>query len=49
MAGAAPTNKELLALFATFQVQVAALTAMTPVAAAAPPAGAAPVVFADMP
>jgi hypothetical protein len=49
MAGAAPTNEELLALIAVLQVQVAALTATAPVAAAAPPAGPAPVVFADIP
>jgi hypothetical protein len=47
MAGAALTNEELHALIATLKVQVAALTVVAPVAAAAPPTGAAPVVFAD--
>jgi hypothetical protein len=49
MAGTAPTNKELMAIIATLQAQVAPLTAMAPVVAAAQPTGAAPVVFADMP
>jgi hypothetical protein len=48
MAGATLTNKELMVLIVTLQVHVAALTAAAPVAAGAPPAGAAPVVFADM-
>ncbi len=49
MAGAAPTNSELMAVIANLQVQVNALTAAAPVAAASPSAGAAPVVFADTP
>jgi hypothetical protein len=49
MAGAAPTNAELMAINATLQAQVDALIAAAPVAAAAPPTGAAPVVFADTP
>ena len=49
MAGATPTSDELIALIAMLQAQVAALTAMAPAATAAPPVGAAPVVFADTP
>jgi hypothetical protein len=49
MAGATPTNTELLALIVMLQVQVAALTAAAPAATAAPPAGAALVVLADTP
>jgi hypothetical protein len=49
MAGVAPTNAELMAIIATLQVQVDALTAAPPVAAAAPHAGAALVVFAETP
>jgi hypothetical protein len=49
MAGAAPTTTELQALIMMLQVQAAALTAGTPGAGAAPAAGAAPVVFNDMP
>jgi hypothetical protein len=48
MAGAALTTAELMAIIAMLQVQVDALTAAAPVATAAPPAGTAPVVFADM-
>jgi hypothetical protein len=49
MADVTPINAELIAIITTLQVQVDALTAVAPVAAAAVPAGAAPVVFADMP
>jgi hypothetical protein len=47
MAGAAPTNAELLAIIVMLQTQVSALTATAPAATAAPPAGTAPVVFTD--
>jgi hypothetical protein len=46
---ATPTNAELMAMITQIQVQVNALQNAAPAAAAAPPAGAAPVVFADMP
>jgi hypothetical protein len=49
MAGAAPINAKLMAIIAMLHAQVDALTAAGPVAAAAPPAGAAPVVFKDTP
>ncbi len=49
MAGAAPTNAELMTIIANLQVQIAVLQATAPAAAAAPPAGTVPVVFADMP
>jgi hypothetical protein len=49
MAGATPTKKEFLALIAMLQAQVAMLTAAALVAAAAQPAGTAPMIFADMP
>jgi hypothetical protein len=49
MEGATPTNAELIALIAMLQVQVAALTAVTPVAATAPPTRAAPVISANTP
>ncbi len=49
MAVAAPTNAELMAIIAMLQVQFYALTATAPVAATVPLAGAAPMVFADMP
>jgi hypothetical protein len=49
MAGTAPTTAELMGIIAILQMQVDALTDMAPVAAAAPPACAAPVVFADTP
>ncbi len=49
MAGASPTHAELMAIITTLQAQVTALQNVAPAAAAAPPAGAAPVVFADMP
>jgi hypothetical protein len=49
MAGATPTNAELMAIITTLQAQVTALQNTTPAAAAAPPAGTAPVVFTDMP
>ncbi len=44
-----PTNAKLLAIIAILQAQVSALQNAAPAVAAAPPAGAAPVVFADMP
>jgi hypothetical protein len=46
---AAPTNAELMAIFAQLHAQVNALQNAAPTVATAPPAGAAPVVFADMP
>jgi hypothetical protein len=46
---AAQTNAKLMAIIAQFQAQVAALQNTAPAAAAAPPAGAAPVFFTDMP
>jgi hypothetical protein len=49
MACPAPTNTELMAIIINLQVQLAALQAAAPAATAAPPAGAAPVVFADLP
>jgi hypothetical protein len=49
MAGATPTNAELMAITAMLQVQVDALKAVALVAAAAPPTGTALVVFADTP
>ncbi len=38
-----------MAIIATLQVQVAAFQNASPAATASPPAGAAPVIFADMP
>ncbi len=49
MAAAALITAKLLAVITQLQVQITALQNAAPVAAAAPPAGAAPVVFADMP
>jgi hypothetical protein len=49
MAAAAPTNAELMAIIINLQAQIAALHNAAPAAAAAPPAGAAPVVFVDTP
>jgi hypothetical protein len=49
MATPAPTTAELMTIITTLQVQFFALQNATPAAAAAPPAGAATVVFADMP
>jgi hypothetical protein len=51
MAGAAPTNAELMvmAIITTLKAHITALQNVALAAAAAPPAGAAPVVFADMP
>ncbi len=49
MAAAAPTNVKLMAVIAQLQVQIFALQNAAPTAAAAPPAGTAPMVFADMP
>jgi hypothetical protein len=45
----APTTAKLMAIITTIQAQNVALQNATPAAAAAPPAGAAAVVFADMP
>jgi hypothetical protein len=49
MAAPAPTTAKLMALITTVQAQIVALQNMAPAAAAAPPAGAATVVFADTP
>jgi hypothetical protein len=49
MAAPAPTTAELMAIITTLQAQIVALRNAAPAAAAAPPAGAATVVFADMP
>jgi hypothetical protein len=49
MAAPAPTTAKLMAIITTIQVQIVALQNAAPAAAAAPPAGAATVVFADMP
>ncbi len=45
----APTTAKLMAIITTLQVQIVALQNVAPAAAAAPPAGTATVVFADMP
>jgi hypothetical protein len=47
MAGATPNNTELMVIINALQAQVTALQNATPAAAAAPPAGTAPVVFTD--
>jgi hypothetical protein len=49
MAAPASTTAELLAIINMLQVQNLALQNAAPAAAAAPPAGAATVVFTDMP
>ena len=49
MAAPTPTTAKLMAIITTLQVQIVALQNAAPAAAAAPPAGAATVVFADMP
>jgi hypothetical protein len=49
MAAAAPTTAKLLTIITQLQAQVNALQNAASAADAAPPAGAAPVVFADMP
>jgi hypothetical protein len=49
MAAPAPTAAELMAIITQLQAQIVALQNVAPAAAAAPPAGAAPVVFANMP
>jgi hypothetical protein len=49
MSAAAPTTAKLTAIITQLQGQILALQNMAPAAAAAPPAGAAPVVFADTP
>jgi hypothetical protein len=48
MAAPAPTTAKLKAIITTLQAQIVALQNTAPAAAAAPPAGAATVVFADM-
>jgi hypothetical protein len=45
----APSTAKLLAIITQLQVQILALQNTAPAAAAAPPADAAPVVFADTP
>jgi hypothetical protein len=49
MATPAPTTAELMAIINTLQAQIVAFQNAAPAAAAAPPAGAATVVFADTP
>jgi hypothetical protein len=49
MATPAPTTAKLMAIITMLQAQIVAFQNVAPVAAAAPPAGAATVVFADMP
>ncbi len=49
MAAPAPTTAKLMAIITMLQAQIVALQIMAPAATAAPPAGAATVVFADMP
>ncbi len=49
MAAPAPTTAELMAIINTLQAQIVTLQNVAPAAAAAPPTGAATVVFADMP
>jgi hypothetical protein len=49
MAAPAPTTAKLMAIITTLQAQIVALQNAAPAAAAAPPAGAATVVFANMP
>jgi hypothetical protein len=49
MAAPAPTTAKLMAIITTLQVQIFALQNTAPAAAAAPPAGAATVVFANTP
>jgi hypothetical protein len=49
MAPPTPTTAKLMAIITALQVQIVALQNAAPAAAAAPPAGSATVVFADMP
>jgi hypothetical protein len=49
MATATPTTAELMAIITQLQAQILALQNVAPAAAAVPPAGAAAVVFADLP
>jgi hypothetical protein len=49
MAVPTPTTGELMAIITTLQAQIVELQNAAPAAAAAPPAGAATVVFTDMP
>jgi hypothetical protein len=49
MAAPAPTTAELIAIINTLQAQIVALQNVAQAAAAAPPAGATTVVFADSP
>jgi hypothetical protein len=48
-AAPAPTTAKLIAIITTLQAQIVALQNTAPAAAAAPPAGAATMVFADTP
>jgi hypothetical protein len=49
MVAPTPTTAELIAIITALQVQIIALQNVAPAATANPPAGAAPVVFANMP
>jgi hypothetical protein len=49
MVAPTPTTAELMAIITTLQAQIVALQNPAPAAAAAPPAGAATVVFTDTP
>jgi hypothetical protein len=49
MAAATPSTTKLIAIITQLQVQILTLQNVAPAAAAAPPAGAAPVVFTDKP
>jgi hypothetical protein len=49
MAAPAPTTAELMVIITTLQAQIVALKNAAPAAAAAPPAGAATMIFANMP
>jgi hypothetical protein len=49
MAAPAPTTAKLMAIITTLQAKIVALQNAAPAAAAAPLAGAATVLFADMP
>ncbi len=49
MAAPAPTTAELMAIITTLQAKIVALQNAAPAAAAAPPAGAATLVFANTP
>jgi hypothetical protein len=49
MATPAPTTADLMAIITMLQVQIVTLQNVAPAATAAPPAGAATVVFANTP